>query len=307
MTCRPHSTVGGLAVECTNMGSTEDANALAVIAATPELATPDDTDGFLNAMPIPELASMWCALQRLSRRDQTPGAWPTKLYFDHLPHRWPDRALDLALEVLRAETDKPTVMQLNDKFMMALLYAHGAEMIDRIESEAEHNSRLQWLLGGIHFGPDESVKSRIEAIADSKAYRRDERARRTPQHPLDCGAMSVPELARAWVEQYSKSERDRDDNFFALMDYERELREEDPDKAIDVIVEILKIETNPVLLSLLAAGPLEDVISMETIDRIEREASASKSFQDLLGGVWYYRAPEELKARLDALVGSNRW
>ena len=53
MTCRPHSTVGCLAVECTNMGSTEDANALAVIAATPELATPDDTDGFLNAMPIP--------------------------------------------------------------------------------------------------------------------------------------------------------------------------------------------------------------------------------------------------------------
>jgi len=27
----------------------------------------------------------------------------------------------------------------------------------------------------------------------------------------------------------------------------------------------------------------------------------------LLGGVWYYRAPDELKARLDALVGQNRW
>ena len=203
------------------MVSIEDVNLLAVIAATPELASPDDTDGFLDAMPIPELASMWCALQRLSRRDQTPGAWAAKLYFDQLPHRWPDRALDLALEVLRAETDKPTVMQLNDKFMLALLYVHGVEMIDRIESEAEHNSRLRWLLGGIYFGPDEPVKSRIDAIADTKAYRRDERARRTPQHPLDCEAMSVPELARAWVEQYSKSERARDDNFFAIMDYER--------------------------------------------------------------------------------------
>jgi hypothetical protein len=119
--------------------------------------------------------------------------------------------------------------------------------------------------------------------------------------------MSVAELARAWVEQYSKSERDRDDNFFAMMDYESELREEDPDKAIDLIVEILKIETNPVMLSLLAAGPLEDVISMETIDRIEREASADKRFHDLLGGVWYYRASDELKARLDALVEGNRW
>ena len=47
--------------------------------------------------------------------------------------------------------------------------------------------------------------------------------------------------------------------------------------------------------------------SMATIDRIEREASVNKRFHDLLGGVWYYRAPDELKARLDALVGQNRW
>jgi hypothetical protein len=119
--------------------------------------------------------------------------------------------------------------------------------------------------------------------------------------------MSVAELARAWVAQYSKSDRDRDDNFFAMMEYERELGEEDPGKAIDLIVEILKIETDPALLALLAAGPLEDVISMETIDRIEREAKADKRFHDLLGGVWYYRASDELKARLDALVGDVRW
>jgi hypothetical protein len=92
-----------------------------------------------------------------------------------------------------------------------------------------------------------------------------------------------------------------------MMDYERDLREQDPDRAIDLIVEILRIETNPVLLSLLAAGSLEDVISMETIDRIEREAAANKRFHDLLGGVWYYRAGDELKARLDALIADVRW
>jgi hypothetical protein len=46
---------------------------------------------------------------------------------------------------------------------------------------------------------------------------------------------------------------------------------------------------------------------MSTIDRIEREAAVNKRFHDLLGGVWYFRAPEELKARLDALIGENRW
>ena len=45
----------------------------------------------------------------------------------------------------------------------------------------------------------------------------------------------------------------------------------------------------------------------KTIDRIEHEAAANKRFHDLLGGVWYFRAPEELKARLDALIGDVRW
>ena len=133
------------------LSSTEDANVLAIIAAAPEPATPDDTDAFLDAMPIPELASMWRALQRLNRGDQASGMWAALMYFNRLSHRRPDRARDLAREVLRAETDKPTVTPLNDQLMLALLYAHGAEMIDRIESEAEHDVRLRRLLGGPHF------------------------------------------------------------------------------------------------------------------------------------------------------------
>jgi hypothetical protein len=297
----------GLSRECRNMDLTDDAVVLAIMVAVPELCTPDDTETFFRTMPVAELASMWGVLQRLSRRDLTKGSWAAKLFFDHLPHQMPERAFDLVLEVLRAETDKATVMQLNDRLMPSLLYAHGPDVIGRIEAEARNNARLRWLLGGIHFGPGEALRDRIAAIADVKGWRADEKARRTPVHPLDCEAMSVGGLARAWIEQYSKSERDRDDNFFTLTDYERDLRDEDPDKAIDLIVEILKVETNPGLLAVLAAGALEDVISMETIDRIEREAAADKRFLDLLGGVWYYRASDELKARLDALVGENRW
>lgn len=288
------------------MGLTEDAKLLETVAEAPQLRGPGETEIFLDAMPMAELASLWCVLQRVSRRDQTGGIWAASMYFDRLPHRKPDRALDVAIEVLRSETDKPTVMQLNDKFLPALLYAHGDEVIERIETEADANERLRWLLGGLHFGPDEVMMDRITLIADTVAWRADEIAHRRPREPLDCAAMSLPELARAWVEQYSKSQRDRDDNLFALMDYERELREEDPDRAIDLILEILNIETNPVLLSLLAAGPLEDVISMDTIDRIEREATADARFRDLLGGIWYYRAPDEVKTRLDALIGANR-
>ncbi|WP_298240106.1 DUF6869 domain-containing protein [uncultured Bradyrhizobium sp.] len=289
------------------MEPTGDAGLLEVIAAAPQLRTPDETEAFLDSLALDELASMWCALQRVSRRDQVSSVWALKLYFDHLPHRRPQAALDLVLEVLRTEADKPTVMQLDDKFLPVLLHAHDPDLIARIEREAEHNDRLRWLLGGVHVAPDDPSMSRIAGLADSKAWQADHQAQRTPREPLDCAGMSVAALARAWVEQYSRSERDQDDNLFALMDFEHELCEDDPDKLIDLVLEILKIEANPVLLSLLAAGPLEDVISTATIDRIEREARSNERFRDLLGGVWYYRASDELKARLDALVGESRW
>ncbi|MGL9620712.1 hypothetical protein QRQ56_22055 [Bradyrhizobium sp. U531] len=289
------------------MEPTEDAGLLEVIAAAPQLRTPDDTETFLDSLPVGEVASMWCALQRVNRRDQVSSVWALKLYFDHLPHRRPQTALDLVLEVLETEADKPTVMQLDDKFLPVLLQAHDPQLIARIEHEAECNDRLRWLLGGVHVAPDDPSMLRIAGLANGEAWRADHKAQRTPREPLDCAGMSVAALARAWVEHYSKSERDQDDNLFALMDFERELREDDPDKLIDLVLEILRIEANPVLLSLLAAGPLEDVISTVTIDRIEREARINERFRDLLGGVWYYRAPDDVKARLDALIGESRW
>ncbi|MBR0840186.1 hypothetical protein JQ607_08250 [Bradyrhizobium liaoningense] len=289
------------------MGPADDTRLLEALSAAPQLRTPDETEAFLDPMSLGELASMWCALQRVSRRDQVGSIWAIKLYFDHLPHRRPQAAFDVVLEVLRTEADKPTVMQLNDKFLLSLLYTHGTELVARIEHEAEHNARLRWLLGGVPVAPDDPLILRIARLADSEAWHADHLAQRTPREPLDCASMSVAELARAWVEQYSRSERDQDDNLFAIMDFERDLREDDPDRMIDLILEILKIESNPVLLSLLAAGPLEDVISTGTIDRIEREAHINERFRDLLGGVWYYRAPDELKARLDALIGHDRW
>ena len=53
------------------------------------------------------------------------------------------------------------------------------------------------------------------------------------------------------------------------MDHERDLVYDAPDAMIDLVLAILAVETHPAVLSLLAAGPLEDVIGPDTIDRIE--------------------------------------
>jgi hypothetical protein len=128
------------------MGSIEDADMLAFIAAVPERATPDETEAFFDAMPIAELASIWGALQRPGRRDPTGAAWSAILYFNRLPHKQPDRALDLVLEVLRSEPDKR-----NDKFMRSLLYAYGVAAIGRIG-------------GAWHTRAPDELKARLDAL-----------------------------------------------------------------------------------------------------------------------------------------------
>ena len=54
---------------------------------------------FFDAFPISQLAMVWSALQRTSRRDQTGSVWAAIVYFDHLPGGSPIVRLDLTLEV----------------------------------------------------------------------------------------------------------------------------------------------------------------------------------------------------------------
>ena len=67
---------------------------------------------------------------------------------------------------------------------------------------------------------------------------------------------------------------------------------------LDVILAVLERETHPALLSLLAAGPLEDIISMQLIDRIEHEAARNERFRALLRGVGYRSEADDVKAWL---------
>src|SRR5512134_3247956 len=99
------------------MSSIEQAIALAT-TPVPGPGTSAKTRKAFDAMPMAELASVWCALRRVSTRDGTDGTRMVSSDFDSLPHD-------------------------------------------------------------------------------------------TPGHPIDCEAISLPELARAWVEQHSKAETDQ--------------------------------------------------------------------------------------------------
>lgn len=263
----------------------------------------DEENALFDGMPIERLAALWCDLQSLGTREQTEQSWIATLYFDRLPHAAPDRALDLALAVLGSDADKSTKMQLGEKFMSALIYDHAGRLVNRLEAEAAVNPALAWLLGAVHWwAPSRELKARLARLANERAWRTDEAARDKPAITIDCTTLSIPDLARFWVDQHAKPEKDRDQNWHGLMDHERNLLRVNPGAVIDLVIEVLKIETNPEMLSLLAAGLVEEVISEDTIERIEREAEANRRFRHLLGGVWYANRGAALKARLDAIV-----
>jgi hypothetical protein len=63
-------------------------------------------------------------------------------------------------------------------------------------------------------------------------------------------------------------------------------------------------------ISLLAAGPVEDLLALhggQFIDRIEAEAQRSPAFAHVLGGVWQRDMPSEIWQRVEVAREGRVW
>ena len=79
---------------------------------------------------------------------------------------------------------------------------------------------------------------------------------------------------------------------------------ENPQLAWRAILDIAQRSLTEDEEALLAAGPLEDLLSWhgpEFIDRVEREAKINSQFNHLLGGVWRNEMPEEIWQRIQKM------
>jgi Family of unknown function (DUF6869) len=288
------------------MGFFDDVHAM-VTMPIPGPGVPEEWRKTLDAMPMQQLAGLWCSLQYLGLRDQTLEVWNNILYFDSLPHDAPERALEMVLTVLRSEAHKSVKMELNAKLMATLVYVHGVRLVDEIEAQARGNPQLRWLLGGAYWNaPDGALKARLGTIVDEEAWQADEDARDAADPRIDFTALPIGALARAWVAQKCLPHKDQGANAMALCDYEGELKESDQDRMVDLVLEILKIEADMHVLSYLAAGLVDAMISARTIDRIERVAAVNEDFRVLLRGAGYWNEDHEIKRRLDAITGANK-
>jgi hypothetical protein len=83
-----------------------------------------------------------------------------------------------------------------------------------------------------------------------------------------------------------------------------------PELAWQAIVTALEQQRMDAHLELLAAGPLEDLLSKHGsafIDRVEALARADSKFARVLGGVWQHTMPESLWLRVQSVWDRRGW
>jgi hypothetical protein len=124
--------------------------------------------------------------------------------------------------------------------------------------------------------------------------------------PLDLEQMR--EIADAWVDLHRLPEDSpgRHDKFWSF-DRLWELVHDDPEAAWSII-QIIRQEGSELILSNLAAGPLEDLLVTHGdrfIDRVETLAEHDAQFRRLLAATWQNSMPPEIWKRIKAVAGPS--
>ena len=292
-----------------------------VQAADGSIVAPDaaSIEAELASLPMDDLVRGWREQATTSLRDQTPGTHAFHMYFDRLAHHQPERAVSFIEAMLVHEPDDALIaLMAESKLLGQLLHFHGPRVARSLQELALRCPRLRWLLGGVGRSigggmvENQGAKRRLLPITDTKAYESWKTRYREGRKTHDFAALTPAELAPLWVEIMGSSELDRqkDENWSALFDFQSELARDEPLKALDLVKAILAIEDNPHMLGLLAAGLLEDLLPSEdgpVVDAVVAEAERNPRFRHLLGGVWFSGLGEDVTARLETARGGESW
>jgi len=116
------------------------------------------------------------------------------------------------------------------------------------------------------------------------------------------------EIAEAWVDLHRLPE-DSPEQQGKFWSFERlwELVHDDSEAAWNII-QIIRQEESDLILSNLAAGPLEDLLVAHGdrfIDRVETLAERDAQFRRLLAATWQNSMPPQLWKRIKAVAGSS--
>ena len=247
----------------------------------------------------------WREAATTSLRDRTDGTYAVHMYFDRLGHDEPERAVAFLEALLANEPDDALVaLTAQGKLLGQLLHFNGRRVAHSLQQLALRQKRLRWLHGG-EWGR-KAPPARHRRQRGLRGLEETYQGRETP----DFAVLPIAELAALWVEIMSLSDLDKekDEHWSELFDFQSELVNNDPLKALELVKAILEIEENPNVLGLLAAGMLEDLIPAQDGPVVDAVGAArNPRFRHLLGGVWFYSMSPEVAEKLEKARGGERW
>lgn len=266
-------------------------------------------------LPPDDLVHAWREVAHSSFVDRSPGADLFHTFFDGLGHDDPEKAVAFLEEAARVEEDDEVLALIGeDKLLLQLLHFNAGRIIDALEAACARTPRLRWLLGSVSWAfeggaiEDETLRRRLAALADTKAYRAWREALTARADSIGFSALDVAALADAWIRINSWSQllRARDDIASDLFDFQQDLVEDDPERALALISEIARRTDDARLIGLLGAGLLEDLLPAEEgplIEAIEREAEANETFRIALCGAYLSGVGPAVAARINRACG----
>jgi hypothetical protein len=127
------------------------------------------------------------------------------------------------------------------------------------------------------------------------------------------GPLLVPELLEAWREwaEWTRAHpgEGQPSDLIGWMEFNWVV-EDYPEQAWSAILAALEDPRMEASLEVLAAGPLEDLLSLhgETfISRVEEAARSNQKFAWLLGGVWQFQMSDDVWKRVQAVWDRRGW
>jgi hypothetical protein len=119
----------------------------------------------------------------------------------------------------------------------------------------------------------------------------------------------IGEIAASWIALHRLAEEspEREALFWAFCSA-HELVIEDPEKGWAMIEEIRRLDGSDLILSNLAAGPLEDLLvahGEQLIERIEAACGRDQQLKRLLGATWQNDMADALWARIKAIAAPS--
>ena len=127
-------------------------------------------------------------------------------------------------------------------------------------------------------------------------------------------ALPIPQLVDEWLSwaEWSAEHRgsDKENPYAVAFDEFYCIVKDDPDRAWEAILAVIAEPRANSCVGILAAGPVEDLLShhgARFIERVEVAARSNPNFASMLGGVWRSDMPEEIWARIQAVWDRRGW